>query len=96
MTHFVAIKGQSFSSRQDWTNNATRRLTGHEKYLNTEHDGPAKGWRGEHFTALCFDQLGRRCRKGGDFIRAEDENTYPVWYVWPDQIAGLIMDKYTP
>lgn len=87
---FVPIKGQSFSSHQDWVNRANRVLTWHPKYRNTEH-GEGKGWRGEHFTALCFDQKGRRCRNGGDMRRSDEDNAFPVWWVWPDQVAELIM-----
>lgn len=92
---YVAIKGQSFCVLQDWVNRASRALTSHPEYRNTEHSGPAKGWRGPHFTALCFDQKGRRCRNGGDFQRAHDEDAFPVWWVWPDQIAGLLMPTPT-
>lgn len=87
---YEAVEGQSFSSKQQWINTATSRLTSHPLYCNTEH-GEKKGWRGAHFTALCFDQKGRSVRNGGDFQRAEDDNAYPVWWVWPDQIAGLLM-----
>ncbi len=90
---FEAVYGQSFISHMEWVNKASSWLTdrgGHPEYNNTEH-GNAKGWRGPHFTALCFDQKGRRCRNGGDFARAEDEKAFPVWWVWPDQIAPLLM-----
>lgn len=87
---FIPVEGQSFASHSEWVNKATRYLTAHPEYLNTEHDGPKKGWRGNHFTALCFDQQGRRCRNGGDFQRAQDEGAFPVWWVWPDQIAELL------
>lgn len=87
---FVPIPGQSFANKQAWVVRASRVLTGHPEYLNTEHDGPARGWRGPHFTALCFDQQGRRCRIGGDFKRAEDDGAYPIWWIWPDQIVGAI------
>jgi len=93
---FEAIKGQSFFCHQDWVNRASRVLTSHPKYHNTEHDGPAKGWRGEHFTAMCFDQLGRRIRNGGDFRRAAEDNAFPVWWIWPDQISALIMRQVEP
>lgn len=93
MSDFVAIDGQSFSSHQDWVNRASRVLTAHPKYFNTEHDGPETGWRGEHFTALCFDQKGRRCRIGADMRRAKDEGAFPVWWIWPDQIAELVMEQ---
>ena len=67
----------------------TRALTAHPDYNNTEH-GDAPGWRGAHFTALCFDQAGRRMRNGGDFMRATREGTYPVWWIWPDQIVAAL------
>lgn len=89
---FIAIEGQSFSSRQDWISRAKYRLTSHPDYFNAEHDGDGKkGWRGNHFTAMCFDQRGRRCKIGADFARATRDNAYPIWWVWPDQIATLIM-----
>lgn len=88
-TAFVPVEGQSFSCKQDWINRATRALTRRPEYNNTEH-GETRGWRGPHFTALCFDQAGNRMRCGGDFERATDEGTYPVWWVWPDQIVPLL------
>lgn len=88
---FVAVKGQSFSCHRDWANRASRVLTCHPHYRNTEHDGPKTGWRGYHFTALCFDQKGRRVRNGADFRLADEDDAFPVWWVWPDQIAQLIM-----
>ena len=91
---FVAVEGQSFSSEQDWINRATRALTRHPSYNNTEH-GEEKGWRGHHFTALCFDQAGNRMRIGGDFKRATTEGTYPVWWVWPDQISAILKARAT-
>lgn len=88
--HFVPVSGQCFTSHQQWVNKASSWLTQHPHYRNTEH-GDAKGWRGYHFTALCFDQQGRRVRTGHDFQRAEDEQAFPVWWIWPDQIAPLLM-----
>ena len=87
---FCAVDGQFFRSHQEWVNKASSWLTQHPRYRNTEQ-GKGKGWQGEHFTALCFDQKGRRCRNGGDMQRAHDEGAFPVWWVWPDQIAELIM-----
>ena len=89
----IPIKGQSFSSEQDWINRATRCLTSHPQYRNTEHGGPAGGWRGPHFTTMCFDQLGRRVRNGGEFARAKKDSAYPVWWIWPDQIATLAAQR---
>lgn len=87
---FVAVEGQCFTSHHEWVNKASSWLTRHPEYRNTEH-GDTKGWRGAHFTALCFDQKGRRVRKGGDFQLAHDEGAFPIWWVWPDQIAELLM-----
>lgn len=86
---FIPVEGQSFSSEQDWVNRASRALTRHPQYNNTEH-GENTGWRGPHFTALCFDQSGNRMRSGADFERATAEGSYPVWWIWPDQINALI------
>ena len=92
---FEAVEGQSFSCHQSWVNSATSRLTSHPEYRNCEH--PKKlGWQGAHFTAMCFDQKGRRCRNGADMKRAEDEGAFPGWWVWPDQIAELIMKAAKP
>lgn len=85
---FIPVEGQYFSSFSDWVNSATSRLTAHRDYNNTEH-GDA-GWRGRHFTALCFDQKGRRCTQGEHFMLARDDDSFPVWYVWPDQIPKIM------
>lgn len=90
---FIPVDGQAFHSKEEWVSRASRVLTSHPKYHNTEHDGPSKGWRGEHFTALCYDQKGRRVRNGGDFKRAEDDGAFPVWWVWPDQIPQILKQE---
>lgn len=82
---------QKFDSFELWVNRASRSLTAHPEYNDTEH-GERKGWRGHHFTALCFDSQGRRCRNGADMMRARDEHAFPVWWIWPDQIVQLITD----
>ncbi|QIG67292.1 hypothetical protein EVB37_056 [Rhizobium phage RHph_TM3_3_3] len=84
------FEGQQFTSHQQWVNKASSWLTCHPQYRNTEH-GETKGWRGHHFTAMCFDSLGRRVTNGGDFRRAEEEGTFPVWWIWPDQIPELVL-----
>lgn len=80
---------QRFDSFDQWVAYASSWLTCHIDYNNTEH-GEKKGWRGNHFTALCFDSLGRRCRIGADMHRARDEGAFPVWWIWPDQIAEMV------
>ena len=89
MTHIIPFEGQSFSSHQHWVNAATRCLTSHPKYNNTQ-SGDVKGYRGQHFTAMCFDQKLRRVTNGGDFRRADEDGAFPVFWVWPDQIPELV------
>lgn len=89
MSIFEAVPGQSFRSFPQWVNMASSWLTRHPDFNDTQH-GNNKGWRGHHFTALCFDQKWRRCRIGADFQRADDEGAFPVWWVWPDQIPQLV------
>lgn len=38
--------------------------------------------------AVCIDNLGRRCRIGGDFMRARDENAFPVRFFWDCEPAA--------
>lgn len=81
----VPFEGQFFSGHTDWVRYATSALTAHENHNNTEHSEDI-GWRGHHFTAMCYDQKNVRCRNGRDFKDA----SYPVWWVWPDQIPELV------
>lgn len=80
---------QRFDTFDQWVSRASSWLTSHHEYNNTEH-GEKKGWRGRHFTALCFDSFGRRCQCGADMMRARDEGAFPVWWIWPDQIVEAI------
>lgn len=80
---------QRFDNFDQWVSRASSWLTCHMSYNNTEH-GDKAGWRGNHFTALCFDSLGRRCRIGSDMHRARDEGAFPVWWIWPDQIVEIV------
>ena len=86
---------QCFTSFQQWVNHASSWLTCHVDYNDTSHPTKYgdKGYRGRHFTAMCFDSFGRRCRNGGDFQRAHDEGAFPVWWIWPDQIMGLVVQR---
>ena len=57
-----------FTSFDDWCNRASRVLT----VFTDEY--------GNKIDALCVDSLGRRCTCGGDFLRARNESTFPVYY----------------
>lgn len=68
---------QTFDTYQQWVNKASSWLTRHPDY------------RSGLFQPICFDAHGRHCRIGGDFMRAREEGTFPVRWLWPDQIATL-------
>jgi hypothetical protein len=57
-----------FSDFHDWVSFASKWLT-----VATDSNGMP-------LSAICVDTLGRRCANGGDFMRARDEDTFPVRY----------------
>ena len=69
----MAEHNQQFDSFQQWVNKASSWLTRHPEY------------NAQFFQAVCFDTLGRRCFSGKDFMRARDEDTFPIRWWWPDQ-----------
>ena len=73
----MAEHNQRFDTFQQWVNKAPSWLTRHEKY--NEHT----------FRTICLDSLGRPCTIGRDFMRARDENTFPVHWRWPDQSFNI-------
>lgn len=60
-----------FNTFQAWVSHATRALT----------DGPTNSL-GMTLPAICVDAKGRRCTCGGDFMRARDDDAFPVRYFW--------------
>lgn len=60
-----------FANFNDWCNFATARLTGTYDTL-----------KGGELKAICIDALGRRCTMGAHFMRARDEDAFPVRYFW--------------
>lgn len=64
-----------FETFDQWVGRASRLL------------GGRIGNFGEPISAYCVDALGRRCHIGGDFMRARDEGTFPVWFFW-EMAAG--------
>jgi hypothetical protein len=79
---------QRFDTFGEWVNRASSWLTAHPRHHNSEHN--TDGWNGHHFTAICFDTKGRVCRNGGDFMRARDEDCFPVRFIWPDQFEPVV------
>lgn len=61
------ILGQ-FDTFEQWVSFAEQALTS----ITDERGRPLK--------AICIDDIGRRCHIGADFMRARDENTFPVRY----------------
>jgi len=62
-----AIIGK-FDTFEQWVSFAEQALTS----ITDERGRPVK--------AICIDDIGRRCNIGADFMRARDENTFPVRY----------------
>lgn len=63
---------------------ATQQFDSFEQWVNK-----ANSWltrRGLE-RASCFDALDRPCRIGADFMRARDEGTFPVRWVWPSDLG---------
>lgn len=59
-----------FDNFQQWVNRASTWLTGRQ------------GSTGESLGAICIDAKGRRCNIGKDFMRARDEDAFPVRFFW--------------
>ena len=65
----VPLWAGEFVSHADWVSKATTRLTGtYDKLMGVE------------LQAICVDAKGRRCTLGGHFMRARDDDAYPVRY----------------
>ncbi|ABQ68574.1 hypothetical protein Swit_2215 [Rhizorhabdus wittichii RW1] len=60
-----------FRNFDDWVSFATTRLTGTVDNLT-----------GSELRAICVDALGRRCTMGAHFMRARDDDAFPVRYFW--------------
>ena len=75
----MAEHNQQFDSFVQWVNKASSWLTRHPSY------------DGKKFRALCFDAKGRRCQIGADFMRARDEDAFPIRWAWPDQPDALAL-----
>jgi hypothetical protein len=65
---------------------------------NQQFDFPAQwanhgaSWltrRGPNVKPICFDAGGNICITNADFDRAHQCGLYPVYWVWPDQVAAL-------
>ena len=42
----------------------------------------------EHRRAMCIDALGRRVAIGADFMRARDEDSFPVYFFWECELTS--------
>jgi len=83
-----ALKVQKFDTFNDWVNNASRKLAYNcrDEKLRQYYETPPEDER-----AICYDTKGRRCFIGKHFMRARDEGTFPVHYIWPEQIIALAL-----
>lgn len=76
----MAEWNQQFDSKQEWINKGRSWLTRRQEMDSNGHP---------YFKAVCFDTKNRLVSCGGDFQRAEDEDAFPVRWLWPDQIAEI-------
>lgn len=70
-----------FDTFNDWVDYATKALTGE------------LGTVGNELSSFCVDAKGRRCSCGADFMRARDEDAFPVRYFWTGKIIDLPADE---
>jgi hypothetical protein len=69
----MAEHDQRFDTYAQWVNKAPSWL----------------GRRGPHEKAVCLDTRNRLCAVGADFMRARDEEAFPVRWLWPEDVAAL-------
>ena len=77
----MAERNQQFDTFEQWVGKASSWLTRHPDYSDERHNT---------FRAICFDAHGRRCAIGRDFARARDEDTFPIKWLWPDQVGHVV------
>lgn len=77
---FIPIWAGQFDTFEDWVNHATRALTGF------------KGSVGEELRPFCVDAKGRRCHVGKDFMRARDEDAFPIRYFFTGTVLADASD----
>lgn len=66
-----------FDTFDDWLNHASRALT----------DLTLQGGMGNAVAAICVDTKGRRCSCGHEFMRARDEDAFPIRYFITGSVA---------
>lgn len=60
-----------FDTFEDWVDHASRALV-----------NPRDGVSHEYAPMICIDARGRRCFMGAQFMRARDEDAFPIRYFW--------------
>lgn len=75
----MAEHDQQFETFATWVGRASSWLTKPRRY-------------GER--PVCFDAKGRICQQGSDFMRARDENAFPVRWIWPS--SGQSIFDFAP
>lgn len=84
----MPLHRQRFDTFEEWVSSATRFLTFHERY------NEGAGWSEPNpFRAVCYDARGRLCRRDRDFMRARDEDAFPVYWIWPDQVGKRLLKE---
>ena len=78
----MAKHDQQFDTFMEWTNHASSWLTHHPDYNE------------QNFRAICFDTRGQHCKMGRDFEIARDRCTFPVRWLWPDEIGPIVLGLF--
>lgn len=76
----MAAQNQQFDSYEEWVDMGRYWLTERQRTNSSGHP---------YNCAVCFDMKGRLVECGGDFMRARDDGSFPVRWLWPDQIAEI-------
>lgn len=87
-------QNQQFDNFDQWVNKASSWLTRYP--LNKDGSDPAclsEDHKPDWYRASCFDAKGRPCLSGREFMRARDEDAFPVRWLWPHQIAQIASER---
>lgn len=81
----MARENQQFEDFEQWVSHrGTWLAIKNERTLDYQIPEPEDA-------AICFDSRGRRLLRGRDFILAKKEGTFPVYWLWPEQVGSVAL-----
>lgn len=81
----MSLQNQQFDSFEEWVSNRHWLMKPHPRKPN-ELVEPEDGDR-----AIMFDARGRRVAGGRDMVLARKEGTFPVRWLWPEEIGSVAL-----